>query len=229
MLGYSFKDPDLRTIALTHRSAGQPNNERLEFLGDAILSGQIAEILFRKDPTAREGALTRTRASLVRKESLAAIARNIGLGKVLILGGGERHSGGRERDSILADALEALIGAVFIDGGVDATHCLVKNLFRVRLDELSTAEVHKDAKTDLQERLQHAHLALPTYEVRDVSGAANEQKFTVECRVDELDLSAIAEGANRRQAEQIAAQRVLTEFDAIDGYGASSDTAFLPT
>ncbi|MFT5391581.1 MAG: ribonuclease-3 [Gammaproteobacteria bacterium] len=214
-LGYTFTDEQLFTLSLTHRSAGKPHNERLEFLGDAILGFLVAQTLYDAHPNAREGTLTRSRASLVRKESLASIAREIGLGEALHVGPGERKSGGRDRDSILADALEAVLGAVYIDGGIDAARKVVATLFEKLYGQVAATEVEKDPKTRLQEILQGRRLALPSYEVHDVEGDANGQVFTIICHVTEPSLQATGQGPSRRHAEQAAAQKLLVQFEKV--------------
>jgi len=208
-LGCSFADAGLLTRALTHRSAGPDNNERLEFLGDAVLSFVVAELLFETHPDASEGELSRYRASLVSGEALAAIALELDIGQHLRLGDGELKSGGRRRASILADALEALVGAVYVDRGLEAARALAARLLRQRLDELPKASELKDAKTRLQEWLQGRGLGLPGYTVMEVSGEPHEQRFRVRCDVDGLAIAAEAEGSSRRRAEQEAAALVL--------------------
>ena len=208
-LGCSFADAGLLVRALTHRSAGPDNNERLEYLGDAVLSFVVAEMLFESHPDASEGELSRYRASLVSGDALGAIALELGLGQYLHLGDGELKSGGRRRASILADALEALVGAVYLDRGLDAARALAARLLRGRLDELPGASELKDAKTRLQEWLQGRGLGLPEYTVTEVSGEPHEQRFRVRCDVDELSIAAEAEGSSRRRAEQEAAALVL--------------------
>lgn len=209
-LGYTFAEPQLLRQALTHRSAGSRNNERLEFLGDAILGCVIAEELYGRYPRAREGELSRLRATLVRRESLAEIALVLELGRYLKLGSGERKSGGHQRDSILADALEALFGAIYLDSGFSATRSCILALFADKLDSLSGAASLKDAKTRLQEHLQAQRKPLPEYTVTDVSGEAHAQSFRVACVVRDIDVEpSLGEGSSRRQAEQVAAARML--------------------
>ncbi|MGB5132561.1 MAG: ribonuclease III [Steroidobacteraceae bacterium] len=208
-LGCSFADAGLLDRALTHRSAGPDNNERLEYLGDAVLSFVVAEMLFESHPEASEGELSRYRASLVSGETLGALALELGLGQHLRLGEGELKSGGRRRASILADALEALVGAVYLDRGLDAARTLAGRLMRQRLDELPMASELKDAKTRLQEWLQGRGLGLPEYTVMEVSGEPHEQRFRVRCDVNGLAIAAEAEGSSRRRAEQEAATLVL--------------------
>ncbi len=208
-LGYAFRDPELLREALTHRSVGSRNNERLEYLGDAALNFVIAEALYKRDPSASEGELSRLRASLVKRESLALLARELMLGDFLILGGGEQKSGGFRRDSILAEASEALIGAVHLDGGFEACRALLLRLFEQRLAGLPQASALKDPKTRLQEWLQSRHLPLPEYQVAELSGEAHAQHFVVECRVANLAEPVIGKGNSRRKAEQDAAEQAL--------------------
>jgi ribonuclease-3 len=213
-LGYTFAEPLLLQQALTHRSAGSRNNERLEFLGDAILGCVIAEELYGRYPRAREGELSRLRATLVRRESLAEIAHALELGSYLNLGTGERKSGGHRRDSILADALEALFGAIYLDTGFRATRSCILMLFAARLEALSGAAFLKDAKTRLQEYLQAQRKPLPEYTVTEVSGEAHAQSFRVECAVRDLDVEpSHGEGGSRRQAEQDAADKMLLQLE----------------
>lgn len=208
-LGCSFSDRGLLVRALTHRSAGPDNNERLEFLGDAVLSFVVAEMLFESHPDASEGELSRYRASLVSGEALGAIALELGIGQHLHLGEGELKSGGQRRASILADALEALVGAIYLDRGLEAARALAARLLRQRLEELPQASELKDAKTRLQEWLQGRGLGLPEYTVMEVSGEPHEQRFRVRCDVNGLAIAAEAEGSSRRRAEQEAAALVL--------------------
>jgi ribonuclease-3 len=208
-LGCRFADTRLLFQALTHRSVGADNNERLEFLGDAVLSFVVAQMLFEAHPEASEGELSRYRASLVSGDALGAIALELGLGTYLRLGEGELKSGGQQRVSILADALEALIGAVYLDRGLDAAQTLATRLLQRRLDELPGASDLKDPKTRLQEWLQGRGLHLPEYEVLEITGEPHEQMFRVRCDVGELAIAAEAEGSSRRRAEQEAASLVL--------------------
>jgi ribonuclease III len=217
-LGYECRDPALLEAALTHRSAGGPHNERLEFLGDAVLNCVIAMLVFREFGAADEGDLSRFRSSLVSGEALAVIAAEIGLGDQLRLGSGELKSGGFRRKSILADTLEALFGAVYLDGGFDAAAAVIERLFTPRLDRLPSAAELKDPKTRLQEALQARGLPLPSYVVESVSGEAHSQVFQVSCSVDILGLKTLASGGSRRRAEQAAAQLML------DGLRESSGT-----
>lgn len=212
-LGYVFKDDSLLERALTHRSAGSGHNERLEFLGDSIINFIMAEILFRAQPDAREGQLTRLRALLVRRDTLATVARELDLGMALKLGGGELKSGGRDRDSILSDALEAVVGAVYLDSGMDSCRELVERLFTEKIAQAQQRRGAKDAKTRLQERLQAKGLPLPTYEVVEVKGAPHSQEFQVFCRVASLDNPTCGTGGSRRKAEQAAARLALERLD----------------
>lgn len=212
-LGYAFEDVELLDRALTHRSAGAHNNERLEFLGDAILGFVVAEMLYQEEPNAHEGRLTRLRAHLVRRETLAAMARQLELGEVLRLGPGELKSGGRRRDSILADAFEAVIGAVYLDSGMASCRAVLDTLFRERIARAARAVGLKDPKTRLQEALQGRGRALPQYTVVKLEGAAHDQSFTVECLVDGIAQPITGSGPSRRKAEQDAAGRALEELD----------------
>jgi ribonuclease-3 len=207
-LGYRFRNPQLLVRALTHRSRGSANYERLEFLGDSILSFFIADVLYDRFPKLSEGELTRLRATLVRRETLAGLARELELGAALELGGGELKSGGFDRDSILADALEALFGAIYKDGGLDAARAAVLGLYQPVIDRVDPGAIVKDPKTRLQECLQQRALPTPEYEVLAVSGEAHQQHFVVECRVAGLAEAVRGEGASRRYAEQAAAARV---------------------
>lgn len=208
-IDFVFSDEQLLQQALTHRSSGSTNNERLEFLGDAVLGQVIANALFHRFSEATEGELSRLRAALVRKETLAAVAQELSLGDALRLGPGELRSGGHTRASILADALEALLAAVYLDSGKDAAERVILSLFKTRIEELTLHSGRKDPKTRLQELLQGRGLDLPTYEVVEVSGAAHEQQFSCRCRVDDLDLETTGEGGSRRKAEQAAAGKLL--------------------
>jgi ribonuclease-3 len=208
-LGYHFSDPSLAGEALTHRSAGVPHNERLEYLGDALLNAIIAVELYHRFPSASEGELSRLRAKLVREETLAAVAQSLNLGDHLRLGLGEVRSGGFGRASILADAFEALVGAIYLDGGFAACEATVLTLFRPRLDDGSLSAELKDPKTRLQEYLQSRRMPLPVYNVLQVQGEAHAQSFTVECRVPTLDIVTLGEGSSRRKAEQEAALKAL--------------------
>lgn len=213
-LGHRFADPGLLARALTHRSAGAPHNERLEFLGDALLGMIAAEVLFQRWPRADEGALTRARAELVRESTLARIARRLDLGPRLKLGPGELKSGGHRRDSILADALEAVIAAIYLDAGPDACRTAVLAWLEPELDELVVGKVEKDPKTRLQEWLQARQHPLPSYELLGETGSDHDKTFQVRCALSVPDLSAEGEGGSRRAAEQQAAEAVLTLLQA---------------
>lgn len=210
-IAYQFRSEGLREQALTHRSFGSPHNERLEFLGDGVLNCIVAEELYNRFPGLSEGQLSRLRANLVRKESLSAIALELGLSEFLRLGEGELANGGGSRPSMLADALEAVYGAIFQDGGYDAVRTAVRHTFRDEFDKLDPAKPTKDAKTMLQEHLQGRQLKLPTYRVVATEGAAHRQTFEVECVVGELKLSASGTGSTRRIAEQNAAAKILKQ------------------
>jgi len=207
--GYVFANPELLTQALTHRSAGAAHNERLEFLGDAILGAIIAEALYTRWPNTDEGALTRARALLVRQSSLAALARVLKLGKHLKLGPGTLKTGGHRLDSILADAVEAVIGAIYLDAGFDACRAVVLPWFSELIDTIPANKVTKDAKTRLQEWLQARHYPRPIYALLAESGDAYARKFHVSCSIEALDTRAEASGPSRRHAEQLAAEVVL--------------------
>lgn len=208
-LGHSFRDPALLRRAITHRSHAADHNERLEFIGDSLLNCVVAILLYERLPTLPEGDLSRLRAGLVNQSSLFEIAQSLELGDELLLGEGELKSGGFRRPSILADGFEALLGAVFLDAGFEAVRRVVEALFAGRIDRAGEAPPAKDPKTTLQENLQGRRLPLPRYVVVTVGGEAHRQVFRVECRVDELGLSAVGEGSSRRAAEQQAAEAVL--------------------
>jgi ribonuclease-3 len=211
-LGYEFTDEVLLTEALTHRSKGAKNNERLEFLGDAILGFVIAEALYRQFPQATEGELSRYRALLVKKETLAALAREFSLGDYLRLGPGELKSGGFRRDSILADAMEAILGAIFLDSDMTTARDFVLRSFERRLADLPRREALKDPKTRLQEFLQARRLPLPAYEVVATVGSDHAQSFEVQCTVAGLAAPVCATGKSRRKAEQAAATLALEQL-----------------
>ncbi|MEM9385809.1 MAG: ribonuclease III [Pseudomonadota bacterium] len=212
-IGHEFADGELLAAALTHRSAGGRNNERLEFLGDAVLGLVIAEALFRARDQAREGELSRLRASLVKRDTLADVARELSIGDYLHLGVGEHRSGGFRRSSILADALEALFGAIYLDAGFDAARGCVLRLFGSRLSDLPDA-AQKDPKTRLQELLQARALALPRYELIATQGQAHAQRFTASCAVEDLALLTRGDGTSRQLAEQRAAALMLERLEA---------------
>ena len=211
-LGFWFSDSVLLDRALTHRSAGAANNERLEFLGDAILNFAIAQSLFRTYPDAAEGELTRLRAQLVRKESLAEVARRVDIGQVLRLGTGELKTGGRDRDSILADAVESIIAAIYLDAGIAACQERIEALFRDLFPR--AVDGAKDPKTRLQEELQSRGLPLPVYKVSEVGGVAHKRKFTVTCTIPILSDPTYGTGTSRRKAEQAAAEQAISLLDA---------------
>ncbi|ENY73736.1 ribonuclease III [Aeromonas diversa] len=211
-LGYSFNDDELLTRSLTHRSAGSRHNERLEFLGDSILSLVIAEELFHRFPQVAEGDMSRMRATLVREKTLAELAREFELGDHLILGPGELKSGGFRRESILADTVEAIIGAIYLDSGMDTTRTLLLGWYASRLEEIKPGVEQKDPKTRLQEILQGNRKPLPTYTVINVKGEAHNQEFTVQCDVDGLGAPLVGIGSSRRKAEQAAAQQALEQL-----------------
>jgi len=208
-LGYEFSDPELLTLALTHRSAGGNNNERLEFLGDSIVNHIIAEALYQRFPKAREGDMSRMRASLVKGETLAEVARELQLGDYLQLGPGERKSGGHRRSSILADAFEAVVGAILLDSTVEQCRARVLDWFAPRLGQLSEGSADKDAKTQLQEYLQGRRNPLPEYELLGVLGEDHQQQFHVACRLQKPTLVVEGAGSSRRKAEQAAARSAL--------------------
>ncbi|HHJ39666.1 MAG: hypothetical protein AXA67_00885 [Methylothermaceae bacteria B42] len=208
-LGLKFNDLEILREALTHRSAGSPNNERLEFLGDAVLGFIIAQALFHRFPNAREGELSRMRANLVNQTSLAALARQLKLGDWLILGPGEMKSGGFRRDSILSDALEAIIGAILEDQGIEVCQKWVLGLFKTRLAELAEGKGKKDPKTRLQEFLQSRGEPLPRYELISQQGSDHDQLFEVACHVALLSEPRRGKGPSRKRAEQQAAEKVL--------------------
>lgn len=214
-IGYEFSNLGLAETALTHRSAGSNNNERLEFLGDAILGFVIADYLFTNYPDADEGQLSRLRAGLVKGDSLAQIARKLDLGKFLNLGTGELRSGGHSRGSILADAVEALFAAVYLDGGYPEVRRVILELFENKLSTLSKKSQQKDPKTRLQELLQSQKNPLPSYTIISITGEQHEQCFTVSCRVDELNLVTEGTGSSRRKAEQDAASKLLRKLDNV--------------
>lgn len=212
-LGHTFKHPEHARQALTHRSFGTPHNERLEYLGDSLLNCSVATLLYERFPKLPEGDLSRLRAALVNQSSLSEVARALGLGELLRLGEGELKSGGFRRPSILADAVEALLGAVYLDAGFEAARAVVQRLLGEKLERAEGSPVDKDPKTALQELLQGRKLALPRYLVQKTEGEAHEQTFIVECRVDELGVVASGQGGSRRAAEQAAAQSVLQALE----------------
>ncbi len=213
-IAYQFQNKTLAQLALTHSSAHRNNNQRLEFLGDSILGFLVAESLYAAFPDASEGDLTRMRSALINKDTLADIARTLEMGELLSLGPGELKSGGRQRVSILADAIEALIGAVYLDAGIPACRQILRGLLAPYMPDMSVPEVHKDAKTRLQEYLQALGKDVPVYKVTDINGEAHNQIFVVSCKVKlrgqaTQDLTTQGQGKNRRLAEQEAAQSAL--------------------
>jgi len=210
LLGLTFHQPALLIAALTHRSAGTPNSERLEFLGDAILNCVIADTLFQRFPEASEGELTRLRSTLVRGETLARLGRGLNLSDHLIMGGGELKSGGYRRDSVLEDAVEAIIGATFQDQGIDAARGLIQRLFKDEIGALDPRKLTKDPKTRLQEHQQKHSQPLPDYQLADVSGPDHRRQYRVNCRIEGLQGEFIGTGSSRRHAEQAAASAALT-------------------
>jgi ribonuclease-3 len=212
-LAYLPRDPDLFTCALTHRSASGRNNERLEFLGDSVLNLVVSERLYQGFPQADEGDLSRLRARIVSREPLAALAQELELGDALQLGSGELKTGGFRRESILADALEAVCGAVFVDGGLDAVRRVFGPLFDLRIAALPRATLLKDPKTRLQEYLQGRGMPLPNYVVDVIEGDAHDQRFTVSCILEGLGIHERGQGSNRRRAEQEAAEKALRAAD----------------
>ena len=213
-LGYQFRDRALLQTALTHRSNSSPHNERLEFLGDAILNATIARCLYERFPALPEGDLSRLRAQLVRQDSLYRKAQALSLGDYLRLGDGEQRSGGQQRPSILADTLEALLGAVWLDAGVTVVNEVITCLYADTLNQLLPGLDNKDAKTRLQEWLQGRRLALPQYAIVGATGEAHAQQFTVACVIDALRIRTEGYGSSRRAAEQMAAQRALEGVEA---------------
>ncbi|MDX5514560.1 ribonuclease III [Stenotrophomonas sp. RG-453] len=215
LIGHPFNDPGLLQQALTHRSAGTPNNERLEFLGDSIVNMVVAQALYERWPKADEGALTRARAELVREGALAVIARELHLGERLILGPGEMKTGGHRRDSILADALEAVVAAIYLDAGFATCRTVVLPWFTASMQALpATGKPEKDPKTRLQEWLQARQKALPLYELVSESGDDHAKTFRVRCGVTDPAVSTEGEGASRRLAEQQAAAAALEQLDS---------------
>jgi len=208
-IGYQFTDSALLKQALTHRSAAKIHNERLEFLGDAILNLTIGEALYQQFPSCNEGELSRMRATLVREQTLAEIAKNFELGDYMALGAGELKSGGFRRASILADCVEAIIGAMSLDSELPQAMKIVRQWYAEYLHNIKPGENQKDPKTRLQEYLQGKRLPLPTYNVTDIKGEAHCQTFTVECNVSNLDRTFVGIAASRRKAEQAAAEQIL--------------------
>lgn len=211
-IGHAFGRGELLTQALTHRSYGSPHNERLEFLGDSVLNCVIATLLYERFAGLREGDLSRQRANLVRQDALAEIAQALGLGDYLRLGEGELKSGGFRRPSILADALEAIIGAIYLDAGFAAARAAIEGLYRSSLEQVNPKESGKDPKTLLQEILQGRKLPLPHYALVATRGEAHVQEFEVECSLPALDIRVTGQGGSRRAAEQAAARAAIDQL-----------------
>ncbi len=208
-LSYRFQNVELFQQALTHRSANNRNNERLEFLGDAVLDFVVSDAVYHAYPDAAEGDLSKLRALLVKDATLAKIASELGLGEHLILGGGEQKTGGHRRESILADALEAIFGAVFLDSGYDASKRVIDRVYARRYADLPDIKELRDPKTRLQEWLQGRKMSIPDYALLEVSGEDHEQRFTVTCTVTEMSIVSNGESTTRRKAEQKAARKML--------------------
>lgn len=212
-LGHTWRDRPLLAQALTHRSFGATNNERLEYLGDGVLNCVVGLMLYQRFPDLPEGRLSRLRANLVNQDALHEIARGLDLGRFLRLGEGELKSGGASRPSILADALESLFGAAFLDGGFETASAMIERLFSERINAINPTVQGKDAKTRLQEWLQSRHHSLPCYTLVDTSGQAHAQTFHVECRIAALKITTLGQGCNRKTAEQIAAKAALAQLE----------------
>lgn len=214
-LGYVFKNEALLRQALTHRSYSATHNERLEFLGDGVLNCTIARCLFEQFTQLKEGELSRIRAHLVRQDTLVTVAQDLSISKYLLLGEGELKSGGLQRPSILADAVEAVFGAIFCDAGFEAAQIVVTQLFSTLLKELDPNNAGKDGKTQLQERLQGQKCPVPQYDIIEIKGAAHEQIFKVSCVIESFKIRTTGEGSTRRLAEQAAASIAMTQLDAL--------------
>jgi ribonuclease-3 len=219
-LDYTFRQPDLLRQALTHRSFGTPHNERMEFVGDAVLNCVVGAVLYERFPALPEGDLSRVRAGLVNGDTLARVARQLGLGPEIRLGEGELKNGGAARSSILADALEALFGAVYLDGGFDAARNVIVTCYANVLRDVDPGALGKDPKTSLQEWLQARRWPVPEYVVTATSGEPHEQRFIVECRIPRLTIVASGEGSSRRAAEQAAAVAACALAEAAERNGA---------
>lgn len=214
LTGYQFSTKELLEQALTHRSYSRSvNNERLEFLGDSILNLIISRHIYQRFADASEGDLSRLRAVLVKQASLAQVARDLGLGEFILLGGGEMKSGGHRRDSILSDAMEAVIGAIYLDSDFNQTETVVLRLYEFQLNQLNQEDNLKDPKTRLQEYLQGRKMEIPSYTVVKTSGKSHSQLFTVDCVLAELDMHAEGQGSSRKKAEQLAAQKLLQRLN----------------
>lgn len=216
-LGYAFRDADLLRTALTHRSHSSTHNERLEFLGDSVLNCVVASLLYERYADVDEGSLSRLRSNLVKQQTLHDIAQKLVVSRFLRLGEGELKSGGFRRPSILADTVEALLGAVFLDGGFDAARLVIRALYIPILDSVDPETLGKDPKTLLQENLQGRKIALPQYSVVATRGAAHSQEFEVECLIPKLDIRVLGNGSSRRAAEQSAARLALDEVLVMQG------------
>ncbi len=214
-IGYSFKQPTMLQQALRHRSAGAPHNERLEFLGDSLVNLIVAESLFSHWPKADEGALTRARANLVRESSLAAIARQLDIGDSIVLGSGEMKTGGHRRDSILADTLEAVIAAIYLDSNFESCRATVLPWFEQQIRDIQPGKIDKDAKTRLQEWLQAKQLARPDYQLLESRGEDHARIFIVQCSTVEPELYEQAEGSSLRLAEMAAAEKLMIKLEAL--------------
>ncbi|MBF9001631.1 MULTISPECIES: ribonuclease III [Vibrio] len=211
-LGYTFQNSELINLALTHRSANGKHNERLEFLGDSILSFVVADDLYHRFPKVNEGDMSRMRATLVRGNTLAELGREFGLGDYLKLGPGELKSGGYRRDSILADAVEAIIGAIYLDSDIEVVRGIILSWYKSRLESIQPGVSQKDPKTRLQEFLQGRRKPLPVYTVTNIKGEAHNQEFTVSCEVAGVGEPVIGKGTSRRKAEQAAAETALEQL-----------------
>jgi len=212
-LGYQFKEIQLLKTALTHRSSQNENNERMEFLGDSIVNFIVAEALYLRFPHSQEGALSRWRASLINRDTLADLARTFDLGRYMHLGAGELKSGGSGRQSILSCAMEALIGGIYMDGGFEPVRTCILQWYEPFLNNLMSAASHKDPKTVLQEYLQKQHQPLPVYQVESVEGEAHQQIFVVSCQIEGRPDKAIGRGTSRRRGEQDAAEQMLGKLE----------------
>jgi ribonuclease III len=212
LIGYTFSAPSLLQLAITHRSFSGNNNERLEFLGDGVLNFIVAHQLYHRFAKLPEGDLSRLRAQLVKESSLCEIALTLNLGDYLKLGEGELKSAGWRRPSILADALEAIVGAVYLDGGFVAAETVVLKLFAEKLSTIDPKSIDKDAKSQLQEYLQSKKIELPDYVVVSIEGEAHAQSFKVECVINKLNIKTLGEGTSRRNAEQQAAQLAMEKI-----------------
>jgi len=213
LLGYSFSNPELLQLALTHRSANDPNNERLEFLGDSIVNFVIAKILYDLYPSANEGELSRLRASLINRDTLTTLAQNLNLGPYIILGPGEIKSGGNHRNSILSCTIEAIIGAIFLDGGFEKVFSRIHAWYEPFIESLKNPESYKDWKTQLQELMQEQKEPLPVYSVEQIKGKSHNQIFIVICSINNDKQTTRGEGTSRRRAEQAAAEKMLGKLN----------------